>query len=724
MMSILRLFLILSMLILAGIAGAAQWVATPTTIPGTSGVFEAGGGCCAWVKITGDHMLFFDIWSGEWTEVTLPETHVFQSVEAAGNLVLVVYDDLAVAFNGPEKTTNLYPLTGTLLRTGFSGTSFGCGNELAAVMTDAEFIVFDARLDSWRVLANPLPADFESFQTLTVESDFVVVELRCTMPSPAANRVYSLHTGTFLEIDEGVRSVASGHLLDHGYAGITGISPDLKAIGYSSFTGGITVGAEVSDGILESGIHSRDRMDLSHLAPAVRHVILGPDEAEYHLWVFDSLTGGWDYNLYAYDYGAFAPSSNVHIGGRFVSHPVREDLTRANSILFYSGVTHAFTSHDPGLFGTSLGMKIGGTVVAYKGGIAPDPPLWWCRSVQHPTGQYTTSTRDWVGEIAAGDDWFCTAQRTNGDPLMDLFFYHGPTNTMTQVETWASTSTNNSVPGAHVNTLLTIGADVQVNFYSSTTNTVEQRTFPPGSSVAQRVNDDLSLVYQNGVDDYLFDARSGAVLSRGIDYTNNSLGTNLVIGYDSSGDIAHGYSAMTQTWSTQALGATGYGYAGDNVAVFRLNDGSKYWGYSALDDSWTELVTTGALELQYVGVQTIIVGSTDRAWAFWPSEFISAVNDGTDSTPMALAHAVDQVQCYPNPFNGRTLVEFSLPVAADVKIQVFDVRGRLVKTLMNERRKPGKVMVPWQTERVASGTYLVRLTADEQVATRKLMLVQ
>ncbi len=69
-------------------------------------------------------------------------------------------------------------------------------------------------------------------------------------------------------------------------------------------------------------------------------------------------------------------------------------------------------------------------------------------------------------------------------------------------------------------------------------------------------------------------------------------------------------------------------------------------------------------------------------------------------------------------------MEFSLPVAADVKIQVFDVRGRLVKTLMNERRKPGTVMVPWQTERVASGTYLVRLTADEQVATRKLLLVQ
>ncbi len=722
MMSILRRFLFIFLLFLAGDAIAGQWVATPTTIPGTSGVFKAGGGCCAWVKIAGDHMLFFDIWSGEWTELTLPEEHVYQSVEAVGNLVLVVYDDLVVAFNGPEKTVHPYSLTGTLLKTVLPRPSYGCGGELAAVMTDTEFIVFDARLDTWQVLENPLPADLFSFYGMAVESDFVVAELTRNSPNPAANRIYSLHTGTFLEIDEGVRSVAGGYLLDHGFAGITGIYPDLKAIGYSAFSGEITLGAEVSDGMLAVGSHLRDRMDLSHLRAAYRNLILGPDEAEYHLWVFDSLTGSWDHHGYTYEYGAIAPASGADIGGRFVSNYFRDNATRANSILYYSGENHTFTWHDPGLFGTSIGLVRGGEVVGYLGGISPDPPLWWCRSVQHPTGQYTTSTRDWSCCYAAGDDWFSTGQRTNGEALMDLFFYHGPTNTMTQVETWTSTAT--PMPGAHVNTLVTSGADVQVNFYSSVTNTVAQRTFPSGTYAAQWVNDYFSLVAANGVNDYLFDARTGIVHSRGIDYTSASLGTNLVIGYDPSGDIAHGYSALTQAWSTQALGATGYGYAGENVAVFRLNDGSRYWGYSALDDSWTELVTTGGMESQKVGVQTIIVCSTDRAWAFWPSDYISAVNDGPGGTTMALAHAVGQVRCYPNPFNGRTLVEFSLPVAADVKIQVFDVRGRLVETLLDERRNPGTVMVPWQTERVASGTYLVRLTADDQVATRKLMLVQ
>lgn len=719
---ILRRLSILFFLIFTGNAFAGQWVATPTNVPGTGGVFKAGGGCAAWVKITGDHLLFFDVWSGEWTELTLPETHPVQRVEAAGNLVLVVFDDLAVVFNGPEQSVHPYELTGTLLNTSYLGPSFGCSDELAAVLTDAEFIVFDARLDSWRVLDDPLPGDYVSYQSLAIEPDFAVADLNRAYPNPSANRAYSLHTGTFTVTDQGVSSISSGHLLDHGYAGMSGFWPDHQAVGYCAFTGEITVGATVNDGLLGGPPILRDRRDLSHVWAAKRDTPVEDYENEHQIWVFDSLTGNWDHHSFSYDRREATPYSNPVVGGQFVSICVRDDDNAENSILYYSGQTHAFTWHDPEIFGNSIGQFSGGSAGGWQGGISPDPPVWWCRSVQHPEGQYTTSTRDWTVCSIAGDDWISAGQRTVGDDLMDLFFYHGPTNTMTQVQTWAVSTIPSA--GAHVYTLTTSTPEVQVTFYSSVLNTVEQRSIPSAFGAAQVVNDYLALVFTNGFDDFLFDARTGVVHSRGIDYTTNGLGANLAIGFDSSGNIAHGYSAVTETWSTQSTGSAGYGFAGGDVAFYRLQDGSKYWAYNALDDSWTELVTTGGAETQEAGGQTIIVCSTDRAWAYWPFDDISAVDDAPDGTRIALAHAVAQVSCHPNPFNGRVLVEFSLPVAAKVKIQVFDLRGRLVKTLMDQGRQPGTVAVPWQTERVASGTYLVRIAADEQVATRKLVLVQ
>jgi hypothetical protein len=81
-------------------------------------------------------------------------------------------------------------------------------------------------------------------------------------------------------------------------------------------------------------------------------------------------------------------------------------------------------------------------------------------------------------------------------------------------------------------------------------------------------------------------------------------------------------------------------------------------------------------------------------------------------------------QNYPNPFNPTTVVRYQLPLASNVRLVVFDLLGREVSSLVNEREGPGSYEVKFDGAGLSSGVYFYRLTADNLVQTRKLMLLR
>jgi len=100
-----------------------------------------------------------------------------------------------------------------------------------------------------------------------------------------------------------------------------------------------------------------------------------------------------------------------------------------------------------------------------------------------------------------------------------------------------------------------------------------------------------------------------------------------------------------------------------------------------------------------------------------------------DVTPAPLPAAVQLAQNHPNPFNPQTVIAFSLPQAQDVSLCVYDVHGRLVRTLVAGEQAAGSHAVTWRGlddagQTVASGMYFYRLRSDEGVQVRKMMMLK
>jgi photosystem II stability/assembly factor-like uncharacterized protein len=81
-------------------------------------------------------------------------------------------------------------------------------------------------------------------------------------------------------------------------------------------------------------------------------------------------------------------------------------------------------------------------------------------------------------------------------------------------------------------------------------------------------------------------------------------------------------------------------------------------------------------------------------------------------------------QNYPNPFNPTTVINYQLPVISDVRLEVFDVLGRKVSTLVNERKPAGNHSASFNASTLSSGVYFYRLQTGAFSSTKRMLLVK
>ena len=105
--------------------------------------------------------------------------------------------------------------------------------------------------------------------------------------------------------------------------------------------------------------------------------------------------------------------------------------------------------------------------------------------------------------------------------------------------------------------------------------------------------------------------------------------------------------------------------------------------------------------------------------------FVVIASTATTSVPThELPQFVALNQNYPNPFNPTTQISYDLPASAEVRLEVFNIQGQRVATLVNAAQTAGTHTVTFDASNLASGVYLYRLQVGTQVLTKKMTLVK
>jgi hypothetical protein len=223
--------------------------------------------------------------------------------------------------------------------------------------------------------------------------------------------------------------------------------------------------------------------------------------------------------------------------------------------------------------------------------------------------------------------------------------------------------------------------------------------------------------------------------------------------FTEAGDVSANYVARynpaTNSWS--ALGTGAQNGVNDGVNALTIDgQGRVYVGgfftqaggvsvnrvvrFNPATNSWNTL-GTGAQNGVNNFVSAIAVDGQGRIYlgGFFsqaggiPSAFIARWSDAPTRVEQISSTAPKTFlleQNYPNPFNPSTTIRYQLPVASEVKLEVYDVLGKKVATLVNERQSAGSYQFVWNASGLSSGTYFYRLQAGGFVETKKMILVK
>ena len=121
---------------------------------------------------------------------------------------------------------------------------------------------------------------------------------------------------------------------------------------------------------------------------------------------------------------------------------------------------------------------------------------------------------------------------------------------------------------------------------------------------------------------------------------------------------------------------------------------------------------------------------------FTSNAMMSVKNFQFSSSPLTADEDIDQIptrlaleQNFPNPFNPVTTLRYTVPEKEIVNISVYDMRGKLVKTLVNSFQSSGKKTVHWngtdsRDNTVSAGLYLYKINAGIFSQTKKMILLK
>ena len=167
-----------------------------------------------------------------------------------------------------------------------------------------------------------------------------------------------------------------------------------------------------------------------------------------------------------------------------------------------------------------------------------------------------------------------------------------------------------------------------------------------------------------------------------------------------------------------------FSLAVSGTTIFAGSGGSGIYRSTNYGENWTSINSgsTGSYNINclFAHGSNLYAGThLHGVWRRALSEIISIENISTE-----VPEEFKLKQNYPNPFNPFTNIEFSIPKLSNIKIAVYNMQGKEVAALLNERLSAGSYRVDFDETNLSSGIYFYRMETEEFIQTKTMVLIK
>ncbi|MBN1633962.1 MAG: T9SS type A sorting domain-containing protein [Ignavibacteria bacterium] len=157
---------------------------------------------------------------------------------------------------------------------------------------------------------------------------------------------------------------------------------------------------------------------------------------------------------------------------------------------------------------------------------------------------------------------------------------------------------------------------------------------------------------------------------------------------------------------------TGGWAAGTNIVIATTNGGT----------TWTSQTINPSVNLAAVSFSDSLSGwvcGVNKIFRTNTGGYLDIKKSGT-----TVPEEFKLYQNYPNPFNPVTNIKFDVSKTSDIKMIIYDITGRELETLVNEKLSAGSYSVDWNGSEYSSGIYFYKLIAENYTETKKMILIK